>query len=378
MYLHEFQSKKLLSFYGVSIPNGFLIKSIDDIPNLLNLFNQDYLVLKSQVHFGGRGKAGGILFVKNNYNELFIKISDILNRKIFLDKDFVVNKILVEEKVFIINEFYFSFSIDRDMDCIILLVSKNGGIDVEENDSFFKYYLDSNLGIMKHDIVSILNIFCLDFSYFNSLNYLLTRAFELFIDNNLLLLEINPLVLTKFGFICLDAKIDIDDNSIFKNKFYKLIFDYDQKNNFEVIAEKSGLSYVALNGVIGCIVNGAGLAMSTMDLINSLGGSPANFLDIGGNADSNSIVSAFNILLANDVVNVIFINIFAGIIRCDIIANSIVNVIKEKNINIPVVVRLVGNMSDVGLSIINNAFLNIDVEYDLLSAVKKVVNYSKV
>ncbi len=381
MYLHEFQAKKLLSFYGISVPNGFLLECTEDITHLLYFFDDDYLVLKAQVHLGGRGKLGGIIIVENTYKSILHGVKSLLNKNFFLKNDFssslIVSKILVESKIEIISEFYFSYFINRDTSSIVLLVSKFGGIDVEISSEFFEINLDLNIGLLESDVIYLLEKISLDFKYLKDMYFVLNNAFSLFVDFNLLLLEINPFVLTNNGFLCLDAKIEVDDASLFRNRYIENIFDYSQKNKLEVMASKKNMSYIALNGLIGCIVNGAGLAMATLDVITIYGGKPANFLDIGGNAASDCIISAFEILLLNPQVKVIFINIFGGIIRCDIIAKNIVLAVTSLKVDIPVIVRLIGNMSDVGLEIINNSRLNLCIDNDLLSAVKKSILYSR-
>ncbi len=383
MYLHEFQAKQILKKHEILIPKSFLLKTPDDINNIITFFNCDQLILKCQIHSGARKKFGGIKLVNNNYNDISRYVNKMLGNYLHTNQTDtngkIINEILIEQVIKFEQEFYFSLLLDRDSESIILLASKNGGINIENNITIniSKFKIDPLFGICDYQIICILNTLKLNNNYFIKLKLLCSNLLNIFLKNNLNLLEINPLVLHNTNFVCLDAKFDIDDNSYYKNTKLFELYDYRQDDTIETQAKKYNLNYISLSGNIGCIVNGAGLAMATMDLIKINNGNPANFLDIGGAASENTFLNAINIILLNKNINIIFINIFGGIIRCDLIAKSLITSLKQLNINIPIVIRLVGNMCDEALNIIKSSSFNITVILDFLSAVKTVINLSK-
>lgn len=383
MYLHEFQAKELLCKYGFIVPKGKVIDNVNTLSDIRSCFSGTKLVLKSQIHSGARGKAGGILLVDNNYGLLLNKLETMLNKQLVTSQTDLfgksVNYVLIEEYVKIEREFYFSIFIDRKIEHIVLFVSSHGGEDIESQglDSFFTIKLNLLYACYDFHIRELLYFLNLDKDYYFLLKDFIFKLFKLFIDNDLVLLEINPVALFNGRLICLDAKVEIDDNASFRQLKLVSIIDYRQKNFIEVEAEKHNLSYVLLDGNIGCIVNGAGLAMATMDVISLYNGKLANFLDIGGDANEEKVFFAFKVILLNKNVKCIFINIFGGIVRCDVVADSIVSVVKRMNIVLPIVIRLIGNMSKEAINIINDSNLNIILDLDFASAVQKIIYISR-
>lgn len=383
MYLHEFQSKTLFINHNLIVPRSFLLNNINQINDVLNYFNSDKLVLKAQIHSGARFKNGGIVFVSKNYDDLYNNISNILGKIIVTDqtdlKGKFVNEILIEEFLNFDNEFYMSLYLDRDEEALFFLFSFSGGVNIERNTphNFVKFKIELFVGLVDYQIKEILNFLNLDKLYYHKLKNFLFSVLDLFLKYELILLEINPLVIFNENLIPIDLKIEVDDNSFFRNSIIFELFDARQGDYLEIEAKKYKLSYVSLDGNIGCLVNGAGLAMATIDLIKINGGNPANFLDVGGDVDFNKIFQAFNILLKNSNVNCIFINIFGGIVKCDMIANSLIEVYKKLNIKLPVVVRMIGNMSKEAINIIKNSKCDIFTENKFLDAVKLIVNLSK-
>ncbi|HFL8824419.1 MAG TPA: ADP-forming succinate--CoA ligase subunit beta [Candidatus Azoamicus sp. OHIO1] len=382
MYLHEYQSKELFKSNGIPVPRSFLIRNISDIEFVCNLFRDLEVYCKVQVHSGARKKNGGVVRLLNNYDSLFNFVNKNLGKKFFteqIDKyGKIVNSILVEEVVSIYREFYLSVFVDRTLESIVLMISSFGGTDVESCKDFIKIEVDIFLGFKDYQIRNILSYLDLNRDFFLEFKFILTKFFNFFLKNDVSLLEINPLVVTDYNkLLCLDAKVEIDDNSLYRHLDLKGIFDFSQRNSIEFEAEKYGLSYVSLDGNIGCIVNGAGLAMATMDLLFRCGGKPANFLDIGGNATKDRVFEAFKLLLLNKNLKSIFVNVFGGIVRCDLIANSIIDTVNELYVSIPIVIRFVGNNSEYGIYIIKNSNLNMYIESDFLLSVEKVIKFSE-
>ncbi|MFT8229682.1 MAG: ADP-forming succinate--CoA ligase subunit beta [Enterobacterales bacterium] len=385
MNLHEYQSKYLLNKYSVPIPKGYICSNIKNIDFILSKFNYP-LVVKCQIHSGGRGKSGGIKLIKSK-NDVFKYIEYWKLNKLITNQNKpngqTVKYFLIEESISVNKELYLSIVIDRNNSRIICISSSKGGIHVESLSSDSDKYIniieiDPLIGAQEYQgriIAYKLGLYGHQISQFNKIFIGISK---LLFDYDLSLIEINPLAITKsMNLICLDAKISVDDNSLFRQPELSKMRDNSQVDNYESYAINYGLNYVSLNGYIGCIVNGAGLAMATMDIIKLYGGEPANFLDIGGNASQNCILKALKIILYDKKVKSILINIFGGIVRCDLMANGIVIAISKLNINIPVIVRLNGNMSDLGNKILSNSKLNIISYSNLTDAVKYTINISK-
>lgn len=386
MNLHEYQSKKLLESYNIDIPNGQIIES--QIPEEIKscLRNNKTFVFKSQIHAGGRGKSGGVKLISNlNDAEIFIsnQLASRLKTYQNLPNGQPVNKILIEEKILIKNELYFSLLVDRQTESIVILCSTEGGTEIEDTakkheDLLFKEYITIGKKPTEQQIINLSNNLKIPSEAEQDFKNFVQNTFKLFIEKDLSLIEINPLILSKKNkIIALDCKVTLDDNALFKHEDLKNSFDWSQVDEKEAEAYEAGLNYIALEGTIGCMVNGAGLAMATMDLIKRSGGLPANFLDVGGGASSETVSKAFKILLSDKNVRVVLVNIFGGIMRCDVIADGIVAAVKEVGIKIPIVVRLEGTNVEKGKKILDESKLNITSANNLCEATKQAVIFSK-
>ena len=386
MNLHEYQSKKLLKSYQIDIPNGHVVNS--EIPNSIKLLLEENktFVFKSQIHAGGRGKSGGVELI-NNIKDAENFISNQLGSRLVTYQNLPhgqpVNKILIEEKISIQKELYFSILIDRQSESIIILCSTQGGTEIEEtakkNESLiFKEYISIGEIPTDKQIGSLSKKLMIPTQANHAFNNFVVNIFKLFLETDLSLVEINPLIVTKeHKIVALDCKISLDDNALFKHENLRNSFDWSQVDEKEAEAHRAGLNYIALEGSIGCMVNGAGLAMATMDLIKHSGGLPANFLDVGGGASAETVSKAFKILLSDKNVRVVLVNIFGGIMRCDVIADGIVSAVKDVGIKIPIVVRLEGTNVEIGKKILGESKLNITSANSLGDAAKQAVIFSK-
>ena len=386
MNLHEYQSKKLLKSYQIDIPNGHVVNS--EIPNSIKLLLEENktFVFKSQIHAGGRGKSGGVELI-NNIRDAESFISNQLGSRLVTYQNLPhgqpVNKILIEEKISIQEELYFSILIDRQSESIIILCSTQGGTEIEEiakkNESLiFKEYISIGEIPTDKQIGSLSKKLMIPTQANHAFNNFVVNIFKLFLETDLSLVEINPLIVTKeHKVVALDCKISLDDNALFKHENLRNSFDWSQVDEKEAEAHRAGLNYIALEGSIGCMVNGAGLAMATMDLIKHSGGLPANFLDVGGGASAETVSKAFKILLSDKNVRVVLVNIFGGIMRCDVIADGIVSAVKDVGIKIPIVVRLEGTNVEIGKKILGESKLNITSANSLGDAAKQAVIFSK-
>jgi succinyl-CoA synthetase beta subunit len=386
MNLHEYQSKKLLKSYQIDIPNGHVVNS--EIPNSIKLLLEENktFVFKSQIHAGGRGKSGGVELI-NNIKDAESFISNQLGSRLVTYQNLPhgqpVNKILIEEKISIQKELYFSILIDRQSESIIILCSTQGGTEIEEtakkNESLiFKEYISIGEIPTDKQIGSLSKKMMIPTQANHAFNNFVVNIFKLFLETDLSLVEINPLIVTKeHKIVALDCKISLDDNALFKHENLRNSFDWSQVDEKEAEAHRAGLNYIALEGSIGCMVNGAGLAMATMDLIKHSGGLPANFLDVGGGASAETVSKAFKILLSDKNVRVVLVNIFGGIMRCDVIADGIVSAVKDVGIKIPIVVRLEGTNVEIGKKILGESKLNITSANSLGDAAKQAVIFSK-
>ncbi|XOJ84236.1 ADP-forming succinate--CoA ligase subunit beta [Methylophilaceae bacterium Uisw_099_01] len=386
MNLHEYQSKKLLKSYQIDIPNGHVVNS--EIPNSIKLLLEENkaFVFKSQIHAGGRGKSGGVELI-NNIKDAESFISNQLGSRLVTYQNLPhgqpVNKILIEEKISIQKELYFSILIDRQSESIIILCSTQGGTEIEEtakkNESLiFKEYVSIGEIPTDKQIGSLSKKMMIPTQANHAFNNFVVNIFKLFLETDLSLVEINPLIVTKeHKVVALDCKISLDDNALFKHENLRNSFDWSQVDEKEAEAHRAGLNYIALEGSIGCMVNGAGLAMATMDLIKHSGGLPANFLDVGGGASAETVSKAFKIILSDKNVRVVLVNIFGGIMRCDVIADGIVSAVKDVGIKIPIVVRLEGTNVEIGKKILGESKLNITSANSLGDAAKQAVIFSK-
>ncbi len=386
MNLHEYQGKSLFAEYNLPVSKGKVIFNSKDAVNACNEIGGTRWVIKAQVHAGGRGKAGGVELIDSpEMAEEFSK-KWLGNRLITYQTDKsgqLVNSILIEECTDIAKELYLSAVIDRDTQKIVIIGSSEGGVNIEEvaansPEKIIYQGVDINNHNLKDDAINIAKVLKLNERQITQFIPMVENLVRLFIEKDLSLLEINPLVINLNGDLhCLDAKINIDSNALFRQPDLQQMYDETQDDPQEAEAAKHDLSYVSLDGNIGCMVNGAGLAMGTMDTIKFYGGNPANFLDVGGTATQERVAQAFKIILKDPEVKVVLVNIFGGIVRCDLIAEGVVAAIKEVNINIPVVVRLEGNNADLGAKILSDAKIAVESINDLADAAMKAVELSK-
>ena len=381
MNIHEHQAKELLKEFGAPIPKGVVIYDVNEIKEKIKILNSESLVIKAQIHAGGRGKAGGIKLVKNK--DVLKEASNMLGKILITpqtgSKGKKVNRLYIEEATKIEKEFYLSCLVDRASSKIAIISCTEGGVDIEkiakENpEKIITTRFDLKDKITEHDLQNIIKIFNLNESQKNQAKNLINSIFRLLVENDASLIEINPLIVMENGNLCcLDAKVNFDDNAMFKHPHILKLRDLNEENPTEIEASKHGLAYIKLNGSIGCMVNGAGLAMATMDIIKLYGQEPANFLDVGGGASREKVTAAFKIILSDKNVKGILINIFGGIMRCDVLAKGVVEAVKETKLNVPLVVRLAGTNFIEGKKILNQSNLKILSANDLNDAAKKIV-----
>ena len=386
MNIHEHQAKELLKKFGVPIPNGVVAFSVEEALEKAKLLKTEKCVLKAQIHAGGRGKAGGIIIVKN-FVELKKEASNLLGKILSTHqtgpKGKKVKRLYIEETSEIDKEFYLSCLVDRAHSKIAFISSSSGGMDIEEVSSknskkIITSRFDYKDAISNSEAEKIVSIFALKNSQKEQTKKLIQAVYKMLIKTDASLIEINPLVLTKEGnILCLDAKINFDDNALYRHPEILNLRDLSEEDPTEIEASKYGLSYIKLNGKIGCMVNGAGLAMATMDIIKLYGEEPANFLDVGGGASKEKVTAALKIILSDENVKGILINIFGGIMRCDVLAQGVVDAAKEIKISVPLVVRLAGTNFKEGKKILNNSGLKIISANNLSDASKKIVEAVK-
>ena len=386
MNLHEYQGKSLFAQYNLPVSKGKVIFNASEAADACKEIGGSRWVVKAQVHAGGRGKAGGVELIDSV--ELATKFSEKwLGKRLVTyqtDKNGqLVNSILIEECTNISKELYLSAVVDRDSQKIVFIGSSEGGVNIEDvaknsPEKIIYQGIDLNSLDSQEDAITIAKVLELDDIQTKQFIPMIENLLRLFVEKDLSLLEINPLVINENGDLhCLDAKLNIDSNALFRHPELQEMYDESQEDPQEAEAAKSDLSYVSLDGNIGCMVNGAGLAMGTMDTIKFFGGNPANFLDVGGTATQERVSKAFKIILKDPEVNVVLVNIFGGIVRCDLIAEGVVAAIKEADINIPVVVRLEGNNADLGAKILSQADITIHSINNLAEAANKAVELAK-
>ena len=382
MNLHEYQSKALMASYGLPILKGYLAYSAGEVEAAADRLGGGICVVKAQVHAGGRGKGGGVKVAKSASDARSIG-EKIIGMNLVTPqtgpKGKLVRKVYVEAGCNIDKEYYISLLVDRAKRSIAIVASSAGGMDIEEvaHDSpekIFSVAIDSSVGYQPFYGVSLGIKLGFDAPKAKELSAILEKLYRVFVEKDLSLIEVNPLVLTKDGsFVILDAKCSVDDNAVFRHPDLQALNDYDEQDSKDLRATKFGLSYVALDGNIGCMVNGAGLAMATMDIIKFYGGEPANFLDVGGGASKETVTEAFKILLSDAQVKGILVNIFGGIMKCDIIATGVVEAAKELGVKVPLVVRLQGTNVELGKEILAKSGLKITPADTMDEAGKKIV-----
>ena len=383
MNIHEHQAKEILREFGAPVTNGIVIYSVNEIKEKISKLNSKEFVLKAQIHAGGRGKAGGVKLIKN-IADLEIEAKKMMGKVLITHQTGPegkqVKRLYIEEASDISKEFYLSCLIDRESSKIAFISSTEGGMDIEKVADETPNKIITNKielkkeGLNKEEIEKIISIFELDDKQKKIASKLLSSLYEIIIKKDANLLEINPLIINKSGeLICLDAKMNFDDNAIFRRPEILKLRDLNEEDPAEIEASKHDLAYIKLNGSIGCMVNGAGLAMATMDIIKLYGKEPANFLDVGGGATKEKVSSAFRLILSDKNVQGILINIFGGIMRCDVLAQGVVEAAKEINLSIPLVVRLAGTNFKEGKEILDKSNLKIISASDLNDAAKKIV-----
>ena len=382
MNIHEHQAKQILKEFGIEVPNGVFALSVEDLIKKAKQLNTDKYVLKAQIHAGGRGKAGGVKIL-NNIDELAKASKELLGKKLITPQTGPegkeVKRLYVEESSSIEKEFYLSCLVDRASSKIAFISSDQGGMDIEDvaknkPEKIITTKLDISEDISEDDCEKIIKIFNLKDNSKLAAISLIKSIYKMFLSTDASLVEINPLILTKDKkVICLDAKINFDDNSLYRHPEILKLRDLNEENPTEVEASKHNLAYIKLDGSIGCMVNGAGLAMATMDIIKLYGKEPANFLDVGGGASKEKVSAALKIILSDKNVKGILINIFGGIMRCDVLAQGVVDAAKEIKINVPLVVRLAGTNFIEGKKILDNSGLKLISAENLDDAAKKIV-----
>ena len=387
MNIHEHQAKEILREFGAPVSYGIVILSLNELKEKISKLKSKKLVLKAQIHAGGRGKAGGVKLI-NNISDLTYEANKMMGKLLITHQTGPqgkeVKRLYIEEASDILKEFYLSCLIDRESSKIAFISSTEGGMDIEKvatetPDKIITNKIDlKNEGPNEKEIENIISIFQLNEKQKISAYKIIRALYEITIKKDASLIEINPLVITKSNeLICLDAKMNFDDNAIFRRPEILALRDLNEEEPAEIEASKHDLAYIKLNGSIGCMVNGAGLAMATMDIIKLYGREPANFLDVGGGASKEKVAAAFKLILSDKNVKGILINIFGGIMRCDVLAQGVVDAAKEINLSVPLVVRLAGTNFKEGKQILNKSNLKILSAVDLNDAAKKIVEAIK-
>ncbi|HSP85678.1 MAG TPA: ADP-forming succinate--CoA ligase subunit beta [Psychrobacter sp.] len=387
MNLHEYQAKELLKSYGLPIQEGIIAYSGDEAAAAFDKTPTDIAVIKAQVHAGGRGKAGGVKLVKTREEAKQVTDELIGKNLVTYQTDAAgqpVNFVLVAEDMYPVQtELYLGAVVDRSSRRVTFMASTEGGVEIEKvaeetPEKIFKVNVDPLVGLMPYQAREVAFKLGLEGKQINQFVKIMTGAYQAFVENDIDLLEINPLAVRENGeIVCVDGKIGIDSNALYRLPKIAALQDKSQENERELKAAEFDLNYVALEGNIGCMVNGAGLAMATMDIIKLYGGKPANFLDVGGGATKDRVVEAFKIILEDSSVEGVLINIFGGIVRCDMIAEAIIAAIKEVDVKVPVVVRLEGNNAELGAKILEESGLKLISAQGLSDAAQKIVDAVK-
>ena len=386
MNIHEHQAKQILKKYGAVVPEGIFAFTVKELMEKAKSLKTEKFVLKAQIHAGGRGKAGGVKIL-NSIEELNIAAKELLGKTLVTHQTGPegkeVKRLYVEESSNVDKEFYLSCLVDRAGSKIAFISSDQGGMDIEEvarktPEKIITTKIDINDEILDTDCETIIKIFRLSDDAKKQAISLIKSLYKMFISTDANMIEVNPLILTKEEkIICLDAKVNFDDNALFKHPEIIELRDLSEEDPIEIEASKHDLAYIKLDGSIGCMVNGAGLAMATMDIIKLYGKEPANFLDVGGGASKEKVSAALKIILSDKNVKGILINIFGGIMRCDVLAQGVVDAAKEIDINVPLVVRLAGTKFKEGKNILDNSGLKLISADNLDEAAKKIVEAIK-
>lgn len=386
MNLHEYQAKHLLTQYDIPVPGSEVVWNPESAVDAASNLGGNRWVVKAQVHAGGRGKAGGVKIVDSK-DALKTAVKEMLGSRLVTYQTDAqgqpVNQVLIEQPSDIARELYLGAVIDRASQRIVFMASTEGGVEIEKvaeesPEKILKVTVDPTVGMQPFQCRQLFFGLGLDHSQMRSFTHIVMGLYKLFVEQDLSLLEINPLVVTASGeLICLDAKINIDDNALYRQAELREMRDTTQENEQETLAQQWELSYIKLDGNIGCMVNGAGLAMATMDLIKLHGGEPANFLDVGGSATKERVTEAFKIIISDANVKGILVNIFGGIVRCDLIADGIIAAVADVGVNVPVVVRLEGNNAELGAKKLAESGLNIVAATGFSDAAQRIVDLVK-
>ncbi len=386
MNIHEHQAKQILKKYGVPVPNGVFGLTVEELIEKSKSLKTNKYILKAQIHAGGRGKAGGVKIL-DSIEELKKASKEMMGKKLIThqtgQEGKVVRRLYVEESSNIEKEFYLSCLVDRASSKIAFISSDQGGVDIEEvaknnPEKIITTKINYSKEILNEDCENIIKIFSLEKKVHEQAKNLIKAIYKMFVSTDASMVEINPLILTKeSNIICLDAKVNFDDNALFKHPEIAELRDLSEEDPIEIEASKHDLSYIKLDGSIGCMVNGAGLAMATMDIIKLYGKEPANFLDVGGGASKEKVTEALKLILSDKNVKGILINIFGGIMRCDVLAEGVVNAAKDMHINVPLVVRLAGTNFKEGKKILDSSGLKLISAENLDDAAKKIVEAIK-
>jgi succinyl-CoA synthetase beta subunit len=386
MNVHEYQAKAILSAFGVPVPRGVATFRVDEAVKAARDLGGPVYVVKAQIHAGGRGKAGGVKVVKS-LDEVKQAAERILGAVLVTPqtgpRGKQVHRLYIEEGAAIEREFYLSVLVDRATSRVAFVVSTEGGMDIEQvaktnPEKIVTFSIDPATGMMPHHGRHAAKALGLSGDQAKQCESLIAKLYQAFVAKDMSLLEVNPLILTKSGqLVCLDAKVSFEDNALYRHSDAVALRDLTEEDDKEIEASKYDLNYIALDGTIGCMVNGAGLAMATMDIIKLYGESPANFLDVGGGASKEKVTAAFKIITADPKVKGILVNIFGGIMRCDVIAEGVVAAVKDVELTVPLVVRLEGTNVELGKKIIDQSGLNVISADDLDDAAQKIVKAVK-
>ncbi|HSI66936.1 MAG TPA: ADP-forming succinate--CoA ligase subunit beta [Planococcus sp. (in: firmicutes)] len=382
MNIHEYQGKELLRQYGVAVSYGTVAFSPEEAVKAAKELSTDVVVVKAQIHAGGRGKAGGVKIAKN-LDEVRAYAKELLGKVLVTHQTGPegkeIKRLLIEEGSDIKKEYYIGLVLDRQTSRVTLMGSEEGGVDIEEvsentPEKIFKEIIDPVVGLTGFQARRMAFNMNIPPKLVNKAAKFMLGLYTVFVEKDASIVEINPLVETGDGnILALDAKFDFDENALYRHKDIVELRDFDEEDSKEIEASKYDLSYISLDGNIGCMVNGAGLAMATMDTINYYGGTPANFLDVGGGATAEKVTEAFKIILSDKNVKGIFVNIFGGIMKCDIIAEGVIQAAKEVSLDVPLVVRLEGTNVEIGKKLLNESGLNIVAAGTMADGAKQIV-----
>lgn len=382
MNIHEYQAKEILRQYGVTVPEGRVAFTVDEAVQAAKELGSSVTVVKAQIHAGGRGKAGGVKIAKN-LDEVRTYAKELLGKVLVTHQTGPegkeVKRLLIEQGCDIKKEYYLGLVLDRSIGRVVMMASEEGGTEIEEvaaktPEKIFRETIDPAVGLLPFQARRLAYAINIPNELVNKAVKFMLGLYQVYVEKDCSIAEINPLVVTGDGDVmALDAKLNFDSNALYRHKDILELRDLDEEDEKEIEASKYDLSYIALDGNIGCMVNGAGLAMGTMDIVNLHGGKPANFLDVGGGATKERVTEAFKIILSDSNVQAVLVNIFGGIVRCDMIAEGIIGAVKDVGVKVPVVVRLEGNNADLGAKVLAESGLNIIAATSLTDAAVQVV-----